>query len=60
MFWVLHDMGQVSEEKFGVFQVNAHNLLGVVNCGSPRLMLNELARELFWFCLGRRINIMIE
>ena len=60
MFWVLHDMGQVSEEKFGVFIVNAHNLLGVVNRGSPRLRLNELARELFCFCLERRIAIMIE
>ena len=23
-------------------------------------MLNELARELFWFCLERRITILVE
>ncbi len=37
-----------------------HNLLGVVNRGSPRLRLNELGRELFWFCLEHRITTMIE
>ena len=35
-------------------------MLRVVNRGRPRLRLNELARELFWFCLVRRITIMIE
>ena len=43
-----------------VFQVDAQNLLGVVNRGSPRLMLYELARELFLFCLERRITILVE
>jgi hypothetical protein len=37
--------------KFVVLQVDAINLLGVVNRGSPKLSLNALARELFWFCL---------
>ncbi len=43
-----------------LFQVDAQNLLRVVYRGSPRLRLNELARELYWFCLERRITIMIE
>ena len=53
-------MVHVCEGKCVVFQVDAHNLMGVVNRGSPRLILNELARELFWFCLGRRIAILEE
>ena len=60
MFKSLHAMVHLCEEKFEVFQVDAHNLLGVVNRGIPRLRLNELARELFRFCLVRRITIMIE
>jgi len=32
-------------DRFVVFQVNAKNLLGIVNRGSPRLQLNALARE---------------
>ena len=43
-----------------VFQVDAQNLMWVVNRGSPRLKLNELARELFWFCLERQITILVE
>ncbi len=53
-------MIHVCEGKFVVFQVDVENLLGVVNRGSPRFKLNELARELFWFCIERRITIMIE
>ena len=53
-------MGRVCEEKFGVFHVDAQNVLEVANHGSLRLGLNELAFELFWFCLERRITIMIE
>ncbi len=34
--------------------------MGVVKRGSPRLILNELARELVWFCLERRIAILVE
>ena len=51
-------MVHVCEGKFVVSQVDAHNMMGVVNRGSPRLILNELARELFWFCLERRIVIL--
>ena len=43
-----------------VFQVDAQNLLGVVNHGSPRLRLNDLARELFWFVMERRIVLTVE
>ena len=43
-----------------VFQVDAQNLLGVVNRGTPRLNLNELARELFWFGLEQGITLIVE
>jgi hypothetical protein len=46
-------MVHLCEGKFAVCQVDARNLLGVVDRGSPRLRLNELERELFWFCLER-------
>jgi hypothetical protein len=36
------------------------NLLGIINRGSPRLALNVLARELFWFCLSHKIVLTIE
>ncbi len=48
------------EGKLVLFQVDAQNLLGVVSIGSPRLGLNELARDLFWFCLERRIVTIVE
>ncbi len=47
VFRCLQATVHVCEGKFVVFQVDAQNLLGVVNRGSPRLILNELARELF-------------
>ena len=53
-------MIHLCEGKFVVFQVDAQNLLGVVNHGSPRLRLNDLARELFWFVLERRIVMTVE
>ncbi len=40
-------MVHLCEGKFVVFQVDAQNLLGIVNRGSPLLMLKELARDLF-------------
>ncbi len=46
--------------KFVVFQVDAQSLLGIVNRGSPRLKLNALARELFWFGLEHRITLSVE
>ncbi len=46
--------------KFVVFQVDAHNLLGIVNRGSPRLSINKLAWELLWLCVERGITIKAE
>ncbi len=46
--------------KFVVFQVDAQNLLGVVNRGSSRLKLSALARELFWFGLEAKITLTVE
>jgi hypothetical protein len=43
-----------------VLQVDAMSLLGIINRGSPKLRLNVLARELFWFCLLLKITISVE
>jgi hypothetical protein len=43
-----------------VLQVDAQNLLGIVNRGSSKLSINELARDLFWFCLRHRITNSVE
>ncbi len=56
----LQAMVHLCEGNLVVFQVDAQNLLGVVTGGSQRRRLNGLARELFWFCLERRMTIMIE
>ena len=48
------------EGKFVVFQLDAQNLLGVVNRGIPRIRLNELGRELFWFGLEHGITLNVE
>ena len=47
VFRCLQAMISLCHGKFVVFQVDAQNLLGIVNRGSPRLKLNALARELF-------------
>ncbi len=46
--------------KFVVFQVDAHNLLGIVIRGSPWFKVNALAREPFWFGLEHRITLSVE
>ena len=56
----LRAMLHVCAGKFVVFQVDAQNLLGIVNRGSPRLNINELARDLFWLCVERDITIKVE
>jgi hypothetical protein len=56
----LQSMVHMCAGKFVVFKVNAQNLLGIVNRGSPRLKLNALARELFWFGLEHRITLAVE
>ncbi len=43
-----------------MLQVDAMNLLGFVNRDSPKLPLNVLARELFWFGLLHKFHIFIE
>jgi hypothetical protein len=42
----LHFLMHLCTDRFFVFQVDAKNLLGTVNHGSPRLKLIALAREL--------------
>ena len=39
--------------------MDARNLLGILNRGSPRLKLNALARELFWYGLEHRITLNV-
>ncbi len=56
----LRAMLRVCAGKCVVFQVDAQNLLGIVNRGSPRLNINELARELFWLCVEQDITINVE
>ncbi len=46
--------------KFVIFQVEARNVMGVVYHGSPRLRLNMLARDLFWFGLEKDITLTVE
>ena len=43
-----------------MLQIDAMNLLGIINRGSPRLPLNQLARDLFWFCLTHGITLSVE
>ncbi len=43
-----------------VLQVDAMNLLGIINIGIPKLRLNVLARKMFWFCILHKINISVE
>ena len=60
VFKCLQAIISLCEGKFVVFQVDAKNLLGIVNRGSPRLTMNALARELFWFELEHRIILNVE
>ncbi len=46
--------------KFVVVQVEAHNLLEIINRGSIKLAINKLARHLFWFCLANGITLSVE
>jgi hypothetical protein len=56
----LHAVMHLCEGKFVVFQVDAENLLGIVNRGSPKLHINVVARELFWLCVKRDITLSVE
>jgi hypothetical protein len=48
------------EGRLVVLHVDAMNLLGIANRGSPRLAINELARELLRFCLRHKITTSVE
>jgi len=48
------------EGRFVALQGDAQNLLGIVNRGIPRLIINVLARAMFWFCLRHRITTFVE
>jgi hypothetical protein len=48
------------EGRFVVLQVDAANLLGIVNRGSPKLIINEMAREIFGLCMRHRITVTVE
>ena len=48
------------EGRFVVLLVDAQNLLGIVSRGSPKFIINELARDFFWFCLRHRITTYVE
>jgi len=56
----LHSMVHKCEGRLVILQVDAMNLLGIVNRGSPRLAINELASEIFWFCVRHRITTSVE
>ena len=59
VFLCLQVMIHKCEGKFVVLQVDAANLLEIVNRGSPKLIINELERELFWFCLRHKITVSV-
>ena len=41
-------------------QVDAQNLLGIINRGSNKLAINKLSRDLFWFGLVNGITLSAE
>ena len=51
---------ELCKNKLVVVQVDAMNLLDIVNRGSPSLALDTLARELFWLCLPQKNTILVE
>ncbi len=46
--------------KFVVVQVDAQNLLGIINRGSGKLAINNLARDIFWFGFVNGITLSVE
>ena len=46
--------------KFVVVQVDAQNILGIINRGSGKLAINKLARDIFWFGLVNGITLSVE
>jgi hypothetical protein len=60
IFWCLEALVHMCDGIFVVLQVDAQNLLEIVNRGSPKLNINERARELFWFCQRHRITTFVK
>jgi hypothetical protein len=56
----LQSLSEICNNKLAVAQVDAMNLLGIVNRGSPSLALNNLAREVFLLCLSHKITNLVE
>jgi hypothetical protein len=56
----LRALMHLCEGKFVVFQVDAENLLGIVNRGSAKLHINVVVRELLWLCVERDITLSVE
>ena len=56
----LQSLIEICKNKLAVVQVNAMNLLGIVNRGSPKLAFNSLAREYFWLFLSHEITILVK
>ncbi len=46
--------------KFVMVQVDAHNLLGIINRGSSKLAFLKLTRALFWFGLFNGMTLSVE
>ena len=60
LFDTFKSLIETCKGKLVVVQFDAMNLLGNINRGSPKLALNTLAGELFWFCLSHKIVVMDE
>jgi hypothetical protein len=41
-------------------QVDAQNLLGIINRGSCKFAINKLARDLFWFGFVNGMTLSVE
>jgi hypothetical protein len=46
--------------KFVVVQVDAHNLVGIINRGRSKLTINKMARDFFWFGLANGMTLSAE
>jgi len=56
----LQALMDLCKSMFVLLQVDAVNLFGFINRGSPDISLNILPRELFWFCLANKILITVD
>ena len=56
----LQSMVHRFEGIFVALHADAQNLLRIVNRGSPKLIINDLAREFFWLCMRPRITPVVE